>query len=100
MGEAFAAIMTHAGTGGGVPTGPPFVVYPEPPGDDFGIVVCLPVAPGARTGEAVLLEEIPGGTVATTMHKGHYSAIGETYRAVEGWIAANGRRPAGPPREV
>jgi effector-binding domain-containing protein len=48
----------------------------------------------------VLLEEIPGGTVATTMHKGHYSAIGETYRAVEGWIAANGRRPAGPPREV
>jgi len=100
MGEAYDAIMAHAQAGGGQFAGPPFCLYPEPPGDDFGIVVCVPVAPGAKAGEGVELEEIPGGTVATTLHKGPYSAMEETYRAMEAWMAASGRRPAGPPREV
>jgi effector-binding domain-containing protein len=100
MGEAFGAIMAHAQAGGGQFAGPPFCLYPEPPGDDFGIVVCLPVAPGATAGEGVQLEEVPGGLVATTLHTGPYSAMEETYGAMEAWMAANGKRPAGPPREV
>ena len=61
MGKAFDALMAHAQAGGGQFAGPPFCLFPEPPGDDFGIVVCVPVAPGARAGEGVELEEIPGG---------------------------------------
>jgi hypothetical protein len=70
MGEAFGAIMAHAQAGGGQFAGPPFCLYPEPPGDNFGIVVCLPVAPGATAGEGVQLEEVPGGLVATTAAHG------------------------------
>ena len=100
MGEAYGAIMAHAQAVGGQFAGPPFCLYPEPPGDDFGIVVCVPVTPGATAGGGVGLEEIPGGTVAATVHKGPYSALEETYRAMEAWMAANGLHPAGPPREV
>ena len=100
MGEAFGAIMAHARAGGGEFAGAPFCLFPEAPGEDFGIVVCMPVAPGATAGEGVELEEVPGGSMATTVHKGPYAAMEETYRAMEVWIAANGKRPDGPPREV
>jgi effector-binding domain-containing protein len=100
MGEAFGAIMAHVQAGGGTYAGPPFCLYPEHPGDDFEIVVCMPVAPGARAGEAVALEEIAGGTMATTVHKGPYSTMEGTYRALQEWMAASGRRSAGPPREI
>ena len=100
MGEAYNAIMAHARAVGAEFAGPPFCLYPEAPGDDFGIVVCVPVAPGATAGEGVGLEEIPGGTVAATVHKGPYSTMEATYGAVESWIAAKGMHSAGPPREV
>jgi effector-binding domain-containing protein len=100
MGEAYGAIMAHAGAGGGHFAGPPFCLYPEPPGGDFGIIVCVPVAPGATSAEGVGLEEIPGGMVVTTLHEGPYSAMEGTYAALEAWMAANGKRPNGPPREV
>jgi len=60
----------------------------------------MPVAPGATAGEGVELEEVPGGSMATIVHEGPYAAMEETYRAMEVWIAANGKRPDGPPREV
>ena len=100
MGKAFDALMAHAQAGGGQFAGPPFCLFPEPPGDDFGIVVCVPVAPGAKAGEGVELEEIPEGTVASTLHTGPYSATEDTYRAMEAWMTASGKRPVGPPREV
>ena len=100
IGEAFAAIMAHAGASGAQFVGPPFCLYPDEMGDEFGMVVCLPVAPGASAGEGVALETVPGGTCATLLHRGPYSAIGDSYGALQAWIAANGRQPAGPPREV
>jgi len=100
MSEAYDAIMAQARAVGGQFAGPPFCLYPEPPGDDFGIAVCVPVLPGATAGGGVGLEEIPGGTVASTVHKGPYSAMDGTYRALEAWMAANGKQPGGPPREV
>ena len=47
-------------------------------------MVCMPVAPSATAGEGVELEEVPGGSMATTVHKGPYAAMEETYRAMEG----------------
>jgi effector-binding domain-containing protein len=100
MGEAFAAIMAHAQSGGAQFAGPPFCYYPGEMGDEYDVVVCMPVVPGATSGEGVGLETIPGGTVASVMHRGPYSTIGETYGALQGWMAANGKTPVGPPREV
>jgi effector-binding domain-containing protein len=100
MGEAFAAIMAHAEAGKAQFAGPPFCYYPGEMGDEIDVVVCMPVAPGATAGEGVGLETVPGGTVACAMHRGSYTTIGETYDALQAWMAANGRTPAGPPREV
>lgn len=100
MGAAFEAIMKQAEACGAQYAGPPFCLYPDMPGDDFHIVLCMPVAPGAEAGGGVGLEEIPGGLAATTLHKGPYSSMEETYAALQAWMAANSMRPAGPPREV
>ncbi|MFA4966292.1 MAG: GyrI-like domain-containing protein [Thermoleophilia bacterium] len=100
MGEAFGAILAHAQAGGGQFAGPPFCLYPDPPGGEFGLLLCMPVAPGATAGEGIALEEVPGGLVAATLHKGPYSALRESYGALEAWMAVNGKHPAGPPREV
>lgn len=100
MGEAFDALMTHAGASGAQFAGPPFCLYPGEVGEYVDFVVCMPVAPGATAGPGVKLEEVPGGTVASTMHHGPYSTMKTTYGALHEWMAANGRQPAGPPREI
>jgi effector-binding domain-containing protein len=100
MGEAFGAIMAHVAAGGAQYAGPPFALYPDEMAEEFEAVICMPVAPGATAGPGVDLEEVPGGTVAGTMHKGPYSGVGEAYGALQAWMAVNGKRPGGPPREV
>jgi effector-binding domain-containing protein len=100
MGEAFGALMGHAQASGAQFTGPPFCYYPGEVGEEFDIVVCMPVAPGAQAGAGVALETVPGGTCASAMHQGSYSSMEQTYNALQAWMAANGKRPAGPPREV
>jgi effector-binding domain-containing protein len=100
MGEAFGAIMAHVEAGGAQYAGPPFALYPGEMADEFDVVICMPVAPGATAGPSLDLEEVPGGTVACTMHKGPYSAIGEAYGALQAWMAANGKQPGAPAREV
>jgi effector-binding domain-containing protein len=100
MGEAFGTIMAHAEASGAHYAGPPFCYYPDEIGEQFDVVVCLPVLPGATAGPGVDLETVPGGTAASTVHVGPYSAMEPTYAALQEWVAANGKRPAGPPREV
>ena len=100
MGEAFGAIMAHVEAGGAQHAGPPFALYPGEMADEFDAVICIPVAPGATAGPGVDLEEVPGGTVTWTIHKGPYSAVGEAYGALLAWMAANGKRPGAPAREV
>ena len=75
--------------------GPPFILYPEDCGDEFVMTVCMPVVPGATGGEQVALEEVPGGTVASTVHVGPYNGVGKAYVALQKWMTDNGRRPAG-----
>ena len=67
---------------------------------EFEIAVCMPVAPGAAGGERVAVEEVPGATVASTVHVGPYSEIGKAYTALQKWMTDAGRRPAGMVREV
>jgi effector-binding domain-containing protein len=100
MQEAFGAIVAQAGATGAQFTGPPFCLYPGEMAEEFDMVVCLPVAPGASAGGGVGLETVPGGRVASTVHHGPYTALGETYGGLQRWMAAHGHTPAGPVREV
>jgi effector-binding domain-containing protein len=49
---------------------------------------------------AVTYSETPGGIVATTVHWGEYSALGDAYAAVVSWCKEQGRVLAGPRWEV
>ena len=62
--------MASAKASGARFVGPPFALYPAEVTAEFDVVICMPVAPGATASQGVSLEEIPGGTFATTLHKG------------------------------
>ena len=100
IGKAFRVLVEHAGAHEIQWAGPPFVLYPEDCEGEFEIVVCMPVAEGAAGGEGVTVEEVRGGVCASTVHVGPYSRIGEAYEALQRWMAAHDRRPAGLVREV
>jgi effector-binding domain-containing protein len=100
IGGAFRVLVEHAGATGAQWAGPPFVLYPEACDGEFEIAVCMPVAPGATSGEGASVEEVPGGLCAGTLHVGPYSEIGKAYVALQKWMTDNGRRPAGLVREV
>jgi effector-binding domain-containing protein len=100
IGGAFRVLVEHAGRTGAQWAGPPFILYPEVCEEEFEIVVCMPVVPGATAGESVALEEIPGGTMASTVHVGPYQQVGQAYTALLKWMTDSGRQPAGMMREV
>ncbi len=100
IGAGFGVLMEHAAKTGVQWAGPPFILYPESCDDEYEIVICMPVAPGATGGGEVALEEIPGGRVAATTHVGPYPEVGKAYTALQKWMTDNGCRPAGPPREI
>ena len=100
MHEAFTQLMGHVQATGATVTGPPFSIYPEMPSDDFTFLTGVPVAPGAKAGDGVELQELPAGDAAVLTHKGPYDALAEQYARLTAWVETSGRTPAAPPREV
>jgi AraC family transcriptional regulator len=64
---------------------------------EAGVTLAAPAQ--ATVGRAVP-SELPGGTVAVAWHVGPYDRLGDTYRALETWIAEQGRAISGPMWEV
>lgn len=54
----------------------------------------------APAGGRVTVYELPGTTVASTVHHGGYSGLTHAYRDLLSWISANGYTIAGPEREI
>jgi DNA-binding transcriptional MerR regulator/predicted transcriptional regulator YdeE len=48
----------------------------------------------------MVVHELPGATMASTIHHGSYATIGDAHEAVLQWIEANDYRIAGPDREI
>ena len=98
--EAYAAIGAYLKGQGVEAVGPPFYICPfDEEGmvdGEAGVFVDRVVA-GA--GE-IRCRTLAGGRVATTMHKGHYSALDVTYRGLDAWMAGQGLVKGGPPREL
>ena len=63
---------------------------------EVGLPVSEPIEPAGR----VVPSTIPGGTVATTVHRGRYEDVGRAYRALGEWVQEHGHQTAGPPRET
>jgi AraC family transcriptional regulator len=57
-----------------------------------------PAAPSSAAGE-VVLDTLPGGPAAATVHAGRYDQLSDAYAAIQEWIEAQGLAPFGPPWE-
>jgi hypothetical protein len=64
----------------------------DPPSVEVGVV---DPEPDFRSAGRVVVSELPGGTVATTVHHGDYALLGRTHEALLDFIRAEGREPTG-----
>jgi effector-binding domain-containing protein len=80
--------------------GPCFTLYhsQEP---DVDTEVCEPLGSPVTVGDPVQVYELPGEElVASVVHHGPFTTIGEAYGAVMMWIQNNGYHICGPEREI
>lgn len=102
LGAAFGAEYGFIQAAGLRPAGEPFVTYRERLAENrWNVAICAPIAeaPSVPPPPGLVVEHIPGGLVATTLHRGPYETISEAYTDLGRWIPAHGYRPVGPPRE-
>jgi len=64
------------------------------------IDVAFPIAKPVPSGEQVKCYELAGGRMAKVVHKGPYDACGSAYGTLFEWLATQGLRVTGFPREV
>jgi hypothetical protein len=73
-----------------------FLYLDDQPTVEIGVLVARSFAPHGR----VVPSQIPGGEVATAVHRGDYAEMGRTHQAVNDFIDARGLRRAGPSWEI
>jgi effector-binding domain-containing protein len=95
LGQAYGAIMRHAGQLGAVPTGAPFVAYHNMDMEDLEVEIGFPFARALAGSGEVLAGEIPGGKAVTSLHVGPYDQLREAYDALYDWMGTNGHQPGG-----
>lgn len=99
IGEGLGAAFGLAMRKGCAIAGRPFARYPSMGPGLLTLEVGCPLA-SATDGEGdVEPGTLQGGPVAVALHAGPYDELGETYAAMERWMADNGYAPGGPPWE-
>jgi len=102
-------IVRYAVANGAQLTGMPIALMHEPGGeaamkaDREGaavIDVAFPIAKAVKGSDTVTCYELPGGRMARIVHKGPYDACGPAYNTLFNWLAKEGLRVTGFPREV
>jgi len=102
VGAALMEVARTAGDQGVRFAGPAYAIYHSAGSTEakvdleVGMPVAEPIDPVGR----VALSTIPGGVVATTVHRGRYEDVGSAYRALGEWIQKHGHETVGPPREI
>ncbi len=90
LGQAYGAVMEALSSQGVTPVGEPFAYYLGVPTTTVELEAGFPIAaPCAPSGE-VTPSELPGGTLAATVHVGPYDTMMETYNRLMKWIAEQG----------
>jgi effector-binding domain-containing protein len=98
--EFFDVVYTVVRSGQITQGGHNVIVYRNPSDAGVDVECGVQVAgPFADVGE-VQCRDLPGGEVATAVHWGPYSRLGETHDAVVEWVRASGRTLAGVGWEV
>jgi len=105
---AFTRLYGWMGKKGYSPSGPPVGVYFNAPGqvpdDQLTWELRSPISKQVNLSgpdaQGLGVKRVSGGQVATTMHKGSYENLGQTYGELTDWIMASDWEISGPPEEV
>ena len=98
--EGLASLFERMQVVGAVPAGPPFLIASQPIAGSMGLEVGVPCvavpepAPGQHRGR------LAAGKAAVAVFRGPYDQIGPVYSTLFEWVAKQGFRPAGSPRET
>jgi effector-binding domain-containing protein len=101
--RGFGTLIEAITGAGAAPSGIPFIVFHDVIDEQTAgdIEICIPVPPGTAFPDGpARATEIPGGPVASTIHRGPYAEISPAYHYLTGWIAEQSHQHAGPPREI
>ena len=100
MSELLSAVLAFVQASPAEPAGSPFCRYLSMTGEEWefecGVAVTQPV-PGEGRVEAC---ELPGGDAITTLHVGPYETLGQSWGALQGWLAEQGRVAGDAPWEL
>lgn len=99
LGKCFGAVHTHCAQAGLNVAGPPFTRYASAGSEVIVIEAGMPVAGSATTAGEIEAGFLQAGPAAVALHAGPYDRLGETYAALERWMAENGFSPGGAPWE-
>jgi effector-binding domain-containing protein len=95
---AFGEVMGALAVQHRSPAGPPYGRYRLAP-DGFDVEAGFPTDEAVAASGRVSPAELPGGPVATALHRGGYEDVGTTYEAVTEWLAGHGYQTADDPWE-
>ena len=96
MAEAFPKIYHAVVSAGLEPAGMPLARYYDMGPEETTFECAIPVsAPFEAAGE-VAASTVGGGEAAFTLHVGPYDTLGQSWDALMGWVAEQGKTPAGP----
>ena len=99
LGEVYGFVRSRGelATGAGSERWQNVMLYKDQrPDVEVGVLVSRPFEPHGR----VVPSELPGGEVATAVHRGDYATLGATHDAVREAAPARGRELAGPCWEI
>ena len=93
----FARSRPDLATGSGEERWQNIMLYKDQrPDVEIGVLVRAVFEPEGR----VIGSELPGGEVATAIHRGDYALLGDTHDAMREYVSARGRELAGPCWEI
>jgi AraC family transcriptional regulator len=106
--SAFGRLFSFVAESGFLPAGPPSGVYFNAPGEvpeqEMKWELCVPIAgicnPSGPDKNGLGFRNLEETTVASAVHKGPFSNIGNTYEKLASWIAESEYKIAGPSEEV
>lgn len=100
IGGAFASLRRYLDEHALIRAGPMYVKYAGPPAHDVTVEVGVPVPKNAPEAPGFTSASLPGGRVATCLHRGHYSDLPHAYRALEKWVLKEGLATTGEAYEL
>jgi effector-binding domain-containing protein len=96
----YALMTRHALQHGQAPASPPFAMYENNDGNAADVEAGFTIESGIDGDGGMLVKRLPGGTVASLIHRGAYADIEPSYFQLLEWMHENGLQRAGRFMEV